>query len=140
MYDLSLHLLDIIENSIAADATMIDVLIIEQRKADKLFIEIQDNGRGMDREVQKKVLDPFFTTKSRKKTGLGLSLFAQAAEEGGGNLSIDSEVSEGTKITAVFKLGHIDRKPLGDMDETMRVLRATHPEITFRYKYEIRRV
>ncbi len=137
MYDLSLHLLDIVENSIVADATRIDILITEQSKADKLVIEIQDNGRGMDREVQKKVLDPFFTTKSQKKTGLGLSLFAQAAKESGGNLKIESEVSKGTKIRAVFKLGHIDRKPLGDMDETMRVLRATHPEITFRYRYEI---
>jgi signal transduction histidine kinase len=138
MYDLSLHLLDIIENSIAADATRIDILIIEQSKADKLIIEIRDNGRGMDREIQEKVLDPFFTTKSQKKTGLGLSLFAQAAKESGGNLNIQSEVSKGTKITAVFKLGHIDRKPLGDMDETMRVLRATHPEVVFRYRYEIR--
>jgi signal transduction histidine kinase len=138
MYDLSLHLLDIIENSITADATRIDIRIIEQSKTDKLIIEIRDNGRGMDREIQEKVLDPFFTTKSQKKTGLGLSLFAQAAKESGGNLNIQSEVSKGTKITAVFKLGHIDRKPLGDMDETMRVLRATHPEVVFRYRYEIR--
>jgi len=138
MDDLSLHLLDIAENSIAARATRIDIVIIEDRGEDVLIIRITDNGIGMDDCMREKVLDPFFTTKPRKSVGLGLPLLAQAAEESGGSLTIESGSQEGTEIVASFALSNIDRKPLGDMDETMRVLRATHPAITFSYQYQLR--
>ena len=136
MYDLSHHLLDIVENSIAAKASQIEIRICENRRKNKLVIVIKDNGKGMDGAVKKKVLGPFFTTK-KKKTGLGLPLFAQAAEQSGGSLRIESEVNRGTKVTADFQLDHIDRKPLGDLHETVRVLRATHPEIRFTYRYQV---
>jgi signal transduction histidine kinase len=138
MYDLSLHILDIVENSISALATKIAVLITEDRQKDRLIIEIKDNGLGMDEEHIKMAQDPFFTTNPEKKVGLGLALFAQAAQESGGSLRITSEADGGTWVEAIFGLRHIDRKPLGDMNETMRVLRATHPEIVFEYRYEIK--
>lgn len=138
MYDISLHLLDIVENSIAASASRVDVRIVEDRRKDRLVIDIRDNGRGMDNELREKALDPFFTTKPGGKTGLGLPLFAQASEESGGSLKIESRINRGTRIIAIFQLSHIDRKPLGNMDETMRVLRATHPEIIFDYRYQVR--
>jgi signal transduction histidine kinase len=138
MDDLSLHLLDIAENSIVAHATRIDIVIIEDRGEDELIIRISDNGIGMDECMREKVLDPFFTTKPQKSVGLGLPLLAQAAEESGGGLTIESGPQKGTEIVASFTLSNIDRKPLGDMEETMRVLRATHPDIIFTYQYRFR--
>jgi signal transduction histidine kinase len=137
MEDLSLHLLDIVENSINALATRIDISIIEKKDEDRLIMEISDNGMGMDEEVKRNVLDPFFTTKPNRKAGLGLPLLAQAAEEAGGSLRIESEVGKGTKITAAFQLSHMDRKPLGNMIETLRVLRAAHPYIDFSFSHDV---
>ena len=137
MEDLSLHVLDVAENAIRAAASRIEILVINDR--DKLIqtIMITDNGTGMDKETVKNALDPFFTTKN-KKTGLGIPLFAQAAKEAGGALEIQSAPDNGTKIKATFRLDHIDKKPLGNMDETMRVLKAAHPEVDFIYEYIVR--
>ena len=137
MEDLSLHVLDVTENAIMAKASRIEVFITDDLKKRIQTIEIIDNGTGMDEQTVKKALDPFFTSK-KKKTGLGIPLFAQAAKEAGGALEIQSAADKGTKIKATFILDHIDKKPLGDMDETMRVLKATHPEIDFIYKYIVR--
>jgi nitrogen fixation/metabolism regulation signal transduction histidine kinase len=137
MEDLSLHVLDVAENAIMADASRIEIFITDDRDEGIQSIEIIDNGTGMDEETKKKVLDPFFTTKN-KKTGLGIPLFAQAAKEAGGRLEIQSASDKGTKIKATFKIDHIDKKPLGNMDETMRVLKATHPEVDFIYEYIVR--
>ena len=137
MEDLSLHVLDVAENAIMAAASRIEIVIIDNR--DKLMqtISITDNGTGMDKETVKNALDPFFTTK-KKKTGLGIPLFAQAAKEAGGALKIRSTLDKGTEIKATFRLDHIDKKPLGNMDETIRVLKATHPEIDFIYEHIVR--
>ena len=137
MEDLSLHVLDVTENAIMAEASRIGIYITDDRDKGIQVIEIIDNGTGMDKETVKKALDPFFTTKN-KKTGLGIPLFAQAAKEAGGSLEIRSASDKGTKIKATFKLDHIDKKPLGNMDETMRVLKATHPEVEFIYEYIVR--
>jgi C4-dicarboxylate-specific signal transduction histidine kinase len=137
MEDLSLHVLDVAENAIMADASRIEIFITDDRDEGIQSIEIIDNGTGMDEETKKKVLDPFFTTKN-KKTGLGIPLFAQAAKDAGGRMEIQSASGKGTKIKATFKLDHIDKKPLGNMDETMRVLKATHPEVDFIYEYIVR--
>ena len=134
MEDLSLHVLDVAENAIVAAASRIEIYITDDRDEGIQSIEIIDNGTGMDEETGEKVLDPFFTTKN-KKTGLGIPLFAQAAKEAGGGLEIQSSSGKGTKIKATFKLDHIDKKPLGNMDETMRVLKATHPEVDFIFEY-----
>jgi signal transduction histidine kinase len=138
MEDLSLHILDIAENAITALATIIDISIIEEKDEDNLIMVISDNGKGMDAETRRNALDPFFTTKPSRKAGLGLPLLAQAAEEAGGCLRIESEVGRGTTVTAAFKLSHIDRKPLGNMGETLRVLRAAHPHIYFSFKHQVR--
>jgi len=117
--DLSLHILDIVENSVAAGATNIEVEIDERITENLLIIKIKDNGKGMDKETLVKVLDPFYTTKKTRRVGLGLSMLAQASKETGGRFDIKSEPGEGTDITAQFVYNHIDRKPLGNMAETI---------------------
>jgi len=117
--DLSLHILDIIENSIAAGATNIEVQIEERVAENVLIVKIKDNGKGMDKETLVKALDPFYTTKKTRSVGLGLSMLAQASQEADGNFDIKSKPGEGTDITAHFVYNHIDRKPLGNMAETI---------------------
>jgi signal transduction histidine kinase len=136
MEDLSLHILDIVENSIRANSKNVKIEIIEDKVNDLLTLIVDDNGRGMDEETRRRAVDPFFTTKDRKETGLGLSFFAQSAEEAGGELRIESEPEKGTRVTATFKLNNIDRKPLGNIEETIRCLRATHPEINFVFNFK----
>jgi signal transduction histidine kinase len=135
--DLSLHIMDLIDNSIAARASKVQVDIREDRKRDRLHILIEDNGAGMDEQTLTASQDPFFSTKKGKPVGLGLSLVAQAARESGGRLQVDSQPEGGTRIHAEFGLTHPDRKPLGDIEKTMVVLQASHPEIEFSCHYEI---
>jgi anti-sigma regulatory factor (Ser/Thr protein kinase) len=134
--DLSLHILDIVENAIAAQTKKIDILIMEEPKKDRLVIEIKDDGIGMDEEVSQKAIDPFFTTRTSRRVGLGLSLMAQAAQEAGGMLRIESELGKGTKVTATFQYHHIDRKPLGSMVETMTTLLLGNPELDISYTHQ----
>jgi anti-sigma regulatory factor (Ser/Thr protein kinase) len=134
--DLSLHILDIVENAISAKAKRIDILVIEEPKEDRLVIEIEDDGIGMDEEVSRKAVDPFFTTRISRKVGLGLSLMAQSAQEAGGVLRIESEMGKGTKVTATFQYHHIDRKPLGNMMETMTTLLLGNPELSISYTHK----
>ncbi len=137
MEDLSLHIMDLIDNSIAARASRIKVDVREDLQADLLRISISDNGQGMEPEAAKQALDPFFTTKQGKKAGLGLALFAQAAREVGGGVRLKSSPGRGTEVAAEFVLSHPDRKPLGDLEETIRALRASHPEIELRFRHRI---
>jgi anti-sigma regulatory factor (Ser/Thr protein kinase) len=134
--DLSLHVLDIVENSIVAGAKNIEIKVLADIKKDLLAITIIDDGAGMDKDVLAKVLDPFVTTKQNRRIGLGLPLFAEAAKMAGGNISIKSKKGEGTEITAHFQYKHIDRKPLGDMVETIITLIVGNPEINLRYMYK----
>jgi K+-sensing histidine kinase KdpD len=136
MEDISLHILDIVENSIRAGARNIKIKIVEDEVKDILTLIIKDDGCGMDEKTQKKALDPFFTTKKNKKIGLGLPLLSQSVEESGGELKIFSKNGKGTKIIATFRLDNIDTKPKGNIDETIRVLKSTHPEIRFVYEYK----
>ena len=137
MEDLSLHIMDLVDNSIAAHASEIQVLIREDRRRDRLHIWIKDNGSGMDDDTLAHAQDPFFSTKGGKPVGLGLSLFAQAARESGGELQVQSQPGGGTSLHAEFGLTHLDRKPLGDLDKTLYTLQASHPEIEFSCQYEI---
>jgi anti-sigma regulatory factor (Ser/Thr protein kinase) len=134
--DLSLHILDLVENAIAAKAQKIEIWIREEPDEDRLTVEIRDDGIGMDKEMREKAVDPFFTTRSSRRVGLGLSLMAQAAREAGGELRIESEPGEGTKVTATFQYSHVDRKPLGQMIETMTTLLLGNPELVITYIHE----
>jgi anti-sigma regulatory factor (Ser/Thr protein kinase) len=134
--DLSLHILDIVENAVSAKAKRIDILVIEEPKEDRFVIEIKDNGIGMDEEASQKAVDPFFTTRTSRRVGLGLSLLAQAAEDAGGTLRIESNLGKGTRVTATFRYHHIDRKPLGNMVETMMTVLLGNPELDISYTHK----
>ena len=137
MQDLSLHILDIVENSIAASATWIKISLVEDTHKDVLLLEIQDNGKGMDAEAQAQALDPFYTTRTTRRVGLGLPLLAQAAQQCEGKLEIDSEPGRGTRIKAVFQLNHPDLKPLGDIAETLRTILVGHPDLDLQFEYKV---
>lgn len=136
MKDLSLHILDIVENSIAASATRIKIAIAEDVEKDLLTLEIQDDGKGMDAEARERALDPFFTTRTTRRVGLGLPLLAQAARETGGSLELASASGEGTTVRATFQLSHPDRRPLGDIAETLRTIVGARPDLDFQFEYK----
>jgi anti-sigma regulatory factor (Ser/Thr protein kinase) len=132
--DLSLHILDIAENAVRAEAKRIEVILTRDDGHDLLTLEIRDNGKGMDKETLTRTRDPFFTTK-QKKTGLGIPLLAQSAEQTGGRLSIESQAGVGTVVTTTFRWCHIDRPRLGDIASTMVTLIAGHGnEVDFLYE------
>jgi len=133
--DISLHILDIVENSIVAKAKRIEIKVIEEIEENLFIVEIEDDGEGMDEATLKKVLDPFFTTRTTRKVGLGLPMLAQSAKESGGNIEISSQVGKGTKVKAAFRYDHPDRRPLGNMKETLMTLISSHPEIDFVYEH-----
>ena len=129
MEDISLHVLDIAENSIRANARNIDILVTEDMQSNLLTLIIEDDGEGMDEPTLARAVNPFFTTKTNKKVGLGLAFLSQSAEEAGGHMDVESEPGKGTKITAMFELCHIDRKPFGNLHGTIKCLKMTHPEV-----------
>jgi DNA mismatch repair ATPase MutL len=135
MEDLSLHILDIVENSVTAGADMITITVCEDAKEDLLTIEIVDNGRGMPETVLEKAADPFYTQRKTRRVGLGLSLLRQAAEMANGSFSIESKEGRGTTVKARFQYSHIDRQPLGDMGETMVTLVIGNPQVDFSYEH-----
>ncbi|MBP1599784.1 MAG: putative metal-dependent phosphoesterase, family, partial [Acidobacteria bacterium] len=111
MEDLSLHILDIAQNSIEAGATEVEIDLTESPKEDHLEIEVRDNGRGMDPETAARATDPFFTSRTTRRVGLGLPLLAEAARAAGGSLTLESRPGKGSRVRAVFRHGHIDRAP-----------------------------
>ena len=133
MEDLSLHILDIVENSVAAKADKIEIRISEDRKKDLLSVEVIDNGTGMDKKTVEKAFDPFYTSKTVRRFGFGLPLLSEAAKAANGHLSIQSKKGEGTKIKADFQYSHIDRKPLGNMGQTIITLVIGNPGIDLIY-------
>lgn len=131
MEDLSLHLMDVVENSITGGATQVLVTVEKDATDGLLVISIQDNGRGMNEEERRRATDPFYTSKQGKRIGLGLPLLRQAAEEAGGGLEMVSMPGRGTVVRAEFRLDHPDLKPLGDIEGTMDLLRTYHPGVMF---------
>jgi hypothetical protein len=119
MRELSLHILDVLQNSLEAGATLVELAIEEDLAADQLVITVRDNGRGMDEATLAHVIDPFYTTRKTRQVGLGIPLFQAAAERSNGDLTITSQVGKGTVVRAVFQHSHIDRAPLGDMTGTL---------------------
>lgn len=135
MRELSLHLLDIAENSIAAGARNITIEINENSKVDLLKLMVIDDGRGMDEETVKKVIDPFVTSRTTRKVGLGIPLLKEAAEACNGSLTITSEIGKGTEIVVTFQRSHIDRMPLGDIATTFLNLLVANPQIHWIFNY-----
>lgn len=135
MKELSLHILDIVQNSIRAEATDISIKIHENTQTNQLVIQIIDNGTGMDEETLKRVTDPFWTSRTTRKVGLGIPLLKAAAERCEGSLDICSKLGEGTEVKVEFQLKHIDRAPLGNMSETISLLIMTNEHIHFLYSH-----
>lgn len=136
MEDLSLHILDIAENSVAAKADKIEIRITEDKKKDLLSVEVIDNGLGMDKETLDKALDPFYTSKIVRRFGFGLSLLSEAAKAANGHFSIQSKKGEGTRIKADFQHSHIDRQPMGDIGQSILTLIIGNPEIDFLFEHK----
>jgi hypothetical protein len=135
MKDLSLHVLDIMQNSLSAEAREIDVEIIEDQAKDKYSITIRDDGKGMSEEMMKKVTDPFFTTRTTRKVGLGIPLLKENAERTGGTFNIRSKADKGTEIMADFSLSHFDRQPLGDIAGVIVLTAASNPKVRIKYTH-----
>ena len=135
MLELADHILDIAENSIRAGAKTVEIIINEDSAKDLLTIEINDNGSGMTKEEIKKVEDPFYTTKTVRRVGLGIPLLANAAEMAGGSLRLKSAKGKGTTLKATFQLSHLDRQPMGNITTTMLTLIAGNSEVDFIYKH-----
>lgn len=136
MEDLSLHILDIAENSIDAGAKNIRIVVREDFLTDVLTIEITDDGKGMNPEMLKSVTSPFTTTRTTRKVGFGLALLDEAAKAANGKLEIRSNPGKGTTVTATFQLSHIDCKPLGQLPETITAVIARRPEAEITYTHE----
>ncbi len=136
MRDISLHILDIVQNSLAAEARRVWITVFEDSVKDRLTVVIKDDGNGMDQETVRKVVDPFYTTRKTRKVGLGLPLLQANTEACEGNLKIISAPGEGTTIEAVFRLTHIDRPPLGDMAATLVSLFSGSPDVDFFYCHQ----
>lgn len=137
MKELSLHILDLVENSINAKAKLITIKVIENIKEDYLKIIIEDDGTGIDKELLKTVDNPFSTTRKTRNVGLGLSLIKEAALRTDGNFQINSEIGKGTKVVVTFKYSHIDRAPLGDMGSTISTLLNRDDNIDYLYIHQL---
>lgn len=137
MLELSLNVLDIAQNSIVAGATVVEISVTEEIAANRLTLSIRDNGCGMSPEQLASVRDPFFTTRTTRKVGMGIPLFRMAAESAGGSLDICSEQGVGTTVTAVFELRNIDRMPLGNMVDTLATLIRLNPQLDFVYRHTV---
>ena len=133
MRELSLNVLDITQNSVSAGASLIEIEIRQSTEKNELLIGIYDNGKGMTKEQLEAVRDPFFTTRTTRKVGMGIPLFKMAAEMTGGQLDIESKVGVGTRVKALFKTDHLDFVPIGDMTSTMVTLITMNEHIDFLY-------
>ena len=135
MNTLSLNILDIVQNSIRAEAGIITIEIRESESDDRYLITITDNGNGIPPDILENVTDPFVTTRTRRRMGLGLPLLKHHAELTGGGLKITSESGKGTEVEALFSNNHIDRQPMGDISGVLLILIAANPEINFIYSH-----
>ena len=137
MRELSLHILDLLENAVEAGASRIGVSIDEDVGADHMVIEVVDNGKGMSRERIERVLDPFCTTRTTRHVGLGLPLFSEAARRCEGDIVIQSEPGKGTRVKASFRHSHIDRAPLGDMATAILAVLLSDRPVDVNYRHTV---
>ncbi len=137
MRELSLNILDVAQNSITAGASLITIEVNENTVDHTLLIGIYDNGKGMSEEQVRSVIDPFFTTRTTRKVGMGIPLFKMAAEQTGGKLEIKSELGVGTEVRAYFKTDSVDFTPLGDVASTVQMLITMNTDRDFLYKHSV---
>lgn len=135
MRTLSEHILDIVQNSIRAGATLIEIIVREDKINDICSLTIKDNGCGMSKEMQKQAVDPFFTSRTTRKVGLGLPLLKQRTELTGGNFMLESEENVGTELVATFQQSNIDMLPLGDVWETFYILLLSYTKGNLIYRH-----
>jgi DNA mismatch repair ATPase MutL len=135
MITLALNILDIVQNSIRAEADQIGISIEESVAANTYSITIADNGKGISPDILHNVTEPFVTTRTKRKMGMGLPLLRYHAELTGGGVKIRSEQGKGTTVIATFTLNHLDRQPLGDITGVLMILIAANPGIDFRYDH-----
>lgn len=138
MKELSLHILDIGQNSVSAGADLIEISVCEYTQKDLLSITVRDNGCGMDAETALKVVDPFYTSRTTRKVGLGIPMFKANAEQCEGSFKLESEPGVGTILEAAFKRSHIDRVPLGSMADTIMAMVMANPEgdLVYRHSFD----
>ncbi len=134
MQELSLNVLDIAQNSVRAKASLVTISVTQRTSDHYLEISIADDGCGMSEEQVARVIDPFFTTRTTRKVGLGVSFFKMSAEATGGDFSIQSKLGKGTVTTASYHTDHIDMLPIGDMNETIHTLITMNPDMDFVYQ------
>lgn len=137
MRELSLHILDVAENALTAGACLISIEVAESTEEDRMRISIRDNGRGMPEEKIRNIEDPFVTTRTTRRVGLGLSLLAAAARRCEGAIAVNAAPGRGTEVTATFRRSHIDRAPLGDMAATLGMLIMGNPHVDFVYIHRL---
>lgn len=135
MKTISEHVLDIVQNSVRAKATLIEIIVNENKENNLYTLVVKDNGCGMPEEILRQATNPFFTSRKTRKVGLGLSLLKQNAEGANGSFTIDSVPGEGTLVKAVFQKSHLDRPPLGDIWNTWYYTLLSNPEIRLIYKH-----
>ncbi len=135
MQEISLNILDIAQNSVRAEASLIEITVKELTDEDVLSFSVKDNGCGMDEKMVSSVTDPFTTTRTTRKVGLGIPLLKMAAEQTGGGIFIKSAKGKGTILTATFSYRHIDRQPLGDISSVIMSLISMNPDIDFVYTH-----
>jgi hypothetical protein len=135
MKELSLNILDIVQNSLRAKAGEISIEINESTINDYYQIIIKDNGSGIPENILRNITDPFVTTRTKRKMGLGLSLLKYHAEITGGGMEIKSEAGSGTVVKTNFSFRHLDRQPLGDIVSIIVMLMASNPHINFIYSH-----
>ncbi len=137
MNELSLHILDIVQNSIRANASLVQIIVNEQKASNIYTVTIIDNGHGMNAQTLSNVSDPFYTSRKTRKVGMGVSLYKMACELTEGSFTIESEENVGTKVIAAFTNDHIDRAPLGEIEETLCILVLNDKDIDVLYKHTI---
>ena len=136
MKTISEHVLDIVQNSVRARATLIEIIVNEDKKSDIYTLIIRDNGCGMDRQTLKRATEPFFTSRNTRKVGMGLALLKQNAEQCNGKLELKSQEGAGTEVKAVFQLSNIDRPPLGDLWNSYYLTLLSYGEIGLNYTHK----
>lgn len=134
MLEISLHILDIAENSLSAGASLVEISLEKDDVRDLLTLTVRDNGSGLSPEDVARVVDPFYTTRTTRRVGMGLSLLKQTAEQSGGNFKIDSAPGIGTMVRAEFTLSHLDRPPLGNLTDTLMTLIVGRQDADFVYR------